>query len=96
MIEMRLALPQRSPKPVDGALHLGGADAHRAMVLATATSESLWQWIAIGHLTAPSAARTASSISAGSRPPLVSHRQIGIGAGLVDGADAVHRVFAIV
>ena len=46
------------------------------MVLATASSQSLWQWIPSGTFNSALARATAAPISPGNPPPLVSHRTI--------------------
>ena len=76
MIETRLALPQRSPRPLMVPWTCVAPLRTPAIALATATSESLCGWIPIGHRTAAIAACTPASISCGRRPPLVSQSAI--------------------
>ena len=74
MIEQRLALPQRSPRPLMVPCTCVAPACTARMELATAISLSLWQWM-------PTAAfgkraqtvRVMSKISSGKLPPLVSH-----------------------
>ena len=82
--------------PIDGALHLGGADAHRSDGIGDC---DLGIIVAMDRDSAfDRAERGAHRLFDISRQPAaVGIAQAdGIGAGLADGADAVHRVFAIV
>ena len=75
MTEHRLTLPQRSPMPLIVPCTCTAPCCTATRLLATASSESLWQWMPMGVATTARTAATPAAISSGSRPPLVSHRQ---------------------
>ena len=79
--DTRFAFPQRSPYPLIVPWTMSAPAATPSRVLATASSQSLWQWMPTpaDWSTSASARRTActpSRISPGRLPPLVSHSTI--------------------
>ncbi len=64
MIDTRLALPQRSPKPLIVPCTCTAPASTAASEFATASSQSLWQWMPSGSSTAAAAARVASATTA--------------------------------
>ena len=74
--DTRLALPQRSPRPLIVPCTMRTPARTAARELATAFSVSLWQWMPSRSPGMPCSSttwRTMASISCGSVPPLVSH-----------------------
>ncbi len=57
MTEIRSALPQRSPKPLIVPCTCTAPASTPASELATASSQSLWQWMPTGTLSTPAAWR---------------------------------------
>ena len=76
MIEIRLALPQRSPQPLIVPCTCMQPASTPASAFATARSLSLCVWIPSRVGTAFFTAATTSRIVLGRLPPLVSHMQI--------------------
>ncbi len=74
MIEQRLALPQRSPRPLIVPWTMVAPASTAASEFATANSLSLCAWMPTLALNMEWASRTALSISLGRLPPLVSQR----------------------
>ena len=80
----RSTLPQRSPMPLIVPCTCVAPARTAASVLATATSQSLWQWMPSSHAERAAAPRrTRSAISSGSVPPLVSHRMTHVRPGVL-------------
>ena len=96
MMEVRLALPQRSPRPLSVPWICRAPARTAASVLATAFSVSLWVWMprcVPGTCLATSA--TISPISCGSVPPLVSHSTTQRAPAFVGGGGDGERVGAV-
>ena len=93
----RSTLPQRSPMPLIVPCTCVAPAATAASVLATATSQSLWQWMPTSHaqrLARPPSTR--SAISSGSVPPLVSHRMTTLAPASCGGPQRLQRVLGVV
>ena len=65
-------MPQRSPKPLIVPWTCTAPASTAASELATANSQSLWQWMPTGTATDSTTFRTARAMSSGIVPPLVS------------------------
>ena len=75
MIEVRFALPQRSPSPFSVPCNCRAPARTAASVLATAFSVSLWAWMPTrSRGICRTTAATMASTSCGSVPPFVSHK----------------------
>ena len=74
MIAHRLALPQRSPMPLMVSCTCVAPACTAITELATAISQSLWQWMPIGVLNLATTCCVMAKMSFGKVPPLVSHR----------------------
>ena len=68
-------LPQRSPTPLIVPWAWSAPARTAASALATASEASLWVWMPTSGETRRFTAATASAMSSGMLPPLVSHRQ---------------------
>ena len=89
-------MPQRSPMPLIVPCTCTAPCSTAIRLLATASSESLWQWMPSGVGTAAATASTPAAISSGRRPPLVSQRQSRSAPASAAARDALERVRRVV